>query len=282
MVANLASSVAQVDGRGGRPASGIVWDKDLVLTADHVLEDEENIVVTAPPGPLKATVVGRDRGTDLALLRAEGIKAAAAPRGRSSDLRPGHVVLALGNPGQWQATLGIVSGFGSSFRSWRGGEPQHLIQTTAPLLPGFSGGPLVDAEGRVVGINSWNFGRGIPMAIGIDTAAKVAESLQAHGRVRRPYLGLGSQPVRLSDELQSRLGQQTGMVVVTVEPDGPAARAGLMQGDIIATIKGDKVGQLEGLFGALQSLEVGAPYPFGVIRAGELKEITVTPGERPR
>jgi S1-C subfamily serine protease len=273
--------VAQVDGRSGRPASGIVWGPGLVLTADHVLADEDNIVVTAPPGPFKATIVGRDAGTDLALLRAEGIRAAAAPRGKSADLRPGHLVLALGNPGQHQVTIGVVSGSSGGWRSWRGGERRQLIQTTAQLLPGFSGGPLVSADGLVVGINSWTFGRGIPMAIGVDTAEKVAASLRDHGRIRRPYLGLGTQRVKLTAEFQN-LGQETGLLVVTIEPGGAAAQAGIMQGDIIVTIKGDKVWELEGLFGAIQTLEVGSPYPFGVIRAGELKEIMVAPGERPK
>ena len=282
LIAKLAPSVAQVDGRRGRPASGIVWGDNLVLTADHVLEQEEDIVVTAPPGAFKASIVGRDPGTDLALLRAEGIRAAAAPRGRSSDVRWGHLVLAVGHAGDLQVTLGIVSGFSSSiFRSWRGGDPQQVIRTTAELLPGFSGGPLVDAEGRVIGINSWRYGNGVPLALGIDTAEKVAESLRAHGRIRRPYLGLGSQPVALNDELRNRLGQDTGLMLVTLEPNGPAAKAGLLQGDTIVTIRGDKVGQLDGLFGALQALEVGSPYPFGVVRAGELREIMVTPGEHP-
>jgi S1-C subfamily serine protease len=276
----LAASVAQVDGRGGRPASGIVWAPGLVLTADHVLEDEDNIVVTAPPGPFRATILGRDRPTDLALLRVDGIRANPAPRGRSQMLRPGHLVLALGNPGQHQLTFGMVSGF-SGVGSWRGGGRVLLMQTTAQLLPGFSGGPLVDSQGQVVGVNSWNFGRGIPLAIGIDAAESVAQSLQEHGRIRRAYLGLGSQRVALPPELQNQLGQQTGLLIVSIESGGPAARSGLLQGDTIVTLKGDKIGELEGLFGALQTLEVGVAYPFGIVRAGELKEITVTPGERP-
>src|SRR6202171_612713 len=173
IVAGLAPSLVRVDARGGRPATGIIWSDNLVLTADHVIEADDAILVTGAPTTVKASVVGRDRATDLALLRTEGLRGAPAPRGRSADVRTGHIVLALGGTiGEQQVTMGMVSGTSAEFRSWRGGQVNALIQTTAELLPGFSGGPLVDAEGRVIGINSWNFGRGISRAlpVGIDEA----------------------------------------------------------------------------------------------------------------
>src|SRR5467141_1872987 len=210
LVAGLAPSLVRVDARGGRPATGIIWADNLVLTADHVIEAEDNILVTGAPTTVKASLLGRDRTSDLALLRTEGLRGAPAPRGRSADLRTGHIVLALGGTiGEQQVTMGIVTGSSGEFRSWRGGQALSLIQTTAELLPGFSGGPLVDAEGRVIGINSWNFGRGVTMALPVDVAARVAESLRTHGRIRAAYLGVGVQPVRLSDTLG--LGQDSGL-----------------------------------------------------------------------
>jgi len=178
---------------------------------------------------------------------------------------------------------GIVTGSSGEFRSWRGGQALSLIQTTAELLPGFSGGPLVDTEGRVIGINSWNFGRGVSRALPVEIAERVAESLRTHGRIRRAYLGIGVQPIRLSEALASQLGQESGLLVVTVEPDGPAHKAGLLQGDTLVTIDGDPLfGRLDGLYAFVRALDVDSTHPFGVIRAGELKEVPVTLGEAPR
>jgi len=272
----------RIDARRGRPATGIIWADNLVLTADHVLEHEDTIQVTGSTTTVKASIAGRDAGTDLALLRTEGLNGAPAPRGRSTDIRAGHIVIAIGQPGELQVTVGIVSGLSGSFRSWRGGQVERLIQTTAELLPGFSGGPLVDADGRVVGINSWNFGRGVSRAVPVETAERVAESLKTHGRIRRAYLGLGAQPVRLSEALASQLGEESGLLVVTVEPGGPAQKAGLLQGDTIVSVDGDPVRHLDELFGKLGALEVGSAHRLGVVRAGERKEVPVTVGERQR
>jgi S1-C subfamily serine protease len=282
LVARVGSSVVRVDARQGRPATGIIWADNLVLTADHVLEHEDTIQVTGSQTTVKASVAGRDPGTDLALLHTEGLKGLPAPRGRSSDIRAGQLVIAVGQPGDLQVTFGIVSGLSGAFRSWRGGQVEHLIQTTAELLPGFSGGPLVDAEGRVIGINSWNFGRGVSRALPVETAERVAESLRTHGRIRRAYLGLGAQPVRLSEPLAKQLGQESGLLVVTVELGGPAQKAGLLQGDTIVTIDGDSVRHLDELFGKLGALEVGSAHRLGLVRAGELKDVDITVGERQR
>ena len=280
LVGRLGPSVVRVDARGGRPASGIIWADNLVLTADHVLEREDTVQVTGATATVKATIVGRDPGTDLALLRAEGLNGVPAPRGRSMDIRVGQLVLAIGQPGELQVTVGIVSGLSGAFRSWRGGQAERLIQTTAELLPGFSGGPLVDAEGRVIGINSWNFGRGVSHAVPLETADRVAESLRTHGRIRRAYLGLGAQPVRLSERLAKQLGQESGLLVVTVEAGGPAQTAGLLQGDTIVTLDGDPMRHLDELVGKLGALEVGSAHRLGVVRAGERKDVAVTVGER--
>ena len=281
IVAGLAPSLVRVDARGGRPATGIIWADNLVLTADHVIEADDNILVTGAPTTVKAAVVGRDRGTDLALLRTVGLRGAPAPRGRSADVRTGHLVLALaGTIGEQQVTMGIVSGTSSEFRSWRGGQLNALIQTTAALLPGFSGGPLVDAQGRVIGINSWNFGRGVSRALPVEVAERVAESLRAHGRIRRAYLGVGVQPIRLTETLG--LGQESGLLVVTLETGGPADKAGLLQGDTLVTVDDDPLfGRLDALFAVLRALDADSTHTFGVVRAGEVKEVAVTLGEVP-
>jgi serine protease DegQ len=278
IAARCAPGVVQVDARPGRPATGILWDDNLVVTADHVIEEEHGILVTGPPTSVKASLAGRDHETDLALLRTEGLRAAPLPKGRSTDVRTGHLVLALGNPGQHQVTMGLVSGW-SAHRSWRGGRRQALIQTTAELLPGFSGGPLVDTEGRVVGMTSWHFGGGRTMALPIETVDRVAASLRDYGRVRRAYLGLGAQSVPLAEG--NHFGVSTGMLVVAVEPGGPAAKAGVLQGDVIVTLDGDPVPRLDPLFDALRGFEAGSVHHLQVVRAGETRELDVTLGERP-
>jgi S1-C subfamily serine protease len=280
LVGRLGPSVVRVEARRGRPATGVVWTDDLVLTADHVLEHEDTLQVTGSQATVKASIAGRDPGTDLALLRVEGLKGVPAPRGRSVDVRPGQLVIAIGQPGELQVTVGIVSSLSGSFRSWRGGQVEGLIQTTADLLPGFSGGPLVDADGRVIGINSWNLGRGVSRALPVEAAERVAESLRAHGRIRRAYLGLGAQPIRLTEALASQLGQENGLLVATVEPGGPAQKAGVLQGDTIVTIDGEPVRQLDELYAKLGALEVGSEHRLGVLRAGERKDVPVTVGER--
>jgi len=282
-VARLAPSIVRVDARHGRPATGIVWADGLVLTADHVIEEDDNILVTGAPTTVKALLVGRDRATDLALLRTEGLRGVPAPRGRSADVRTGHIVLALGGCiGEQQVTTGIVSGASGEFQSWRGGQATPLIQTTAELLPGFSGGPLVDTQGLVIGINSWNFGRRATRALPVETAAKIAEGLRTHGRIRRAYLGVGAQPIRLTEPMAGQLGQENGLLVVTIEPGGAAHKAGLLQGDTIVTIDGDPLfGRLDALFVRLRALDVDSMHQFGVVRAGDLKDVPVTLGEVP-
>src|SRR5205807_7728823 len=143
LVGRLGPSVVRIDARRGRPATGIIWADNLVLTADHVLEHEDTIQVTGSTTTVKASIAGRDAGTDIALLRTEGLNGAPAPRGRSTDIRAGHIVIAIGQPAELQVTVAIVSGLSGSFRSWRGGQVERLSQTNAGLLHGLYGGSLV-------------------------------------------------------------------------------------------------------------------------------------------
>jgi len=279
LVEKASKSVVRVDARRGRAGTGIVWDTGLVLTANHVVEQEEDIQIVADDKSTKATLVGRDPGTDLALLKVAGLSAPAMPRGKVDELRPGQIVLAIGRPGSLKATFGTISAVSSSWRGWRGSEIEHLIQTNAPLYPGFSGGPLVDVDGRAIGMNSWVFGRGDGRAIGMDVAERVITSLKADGRIRRPYLGIGTQEVALPEPVKAKAKQDSGLLIVAVEPQSPADKAGLMQGDTLVALNGTTTSSLEELYAGLRKAKVGATQTVRVVRAGELKDLQVTVGE---
>ena len=282
LVERASQSVVRIDARRGRAGTGIVWDSGLVLTANHVVEQEEDIEIVVDGKSAKASLVGRDPATDLALLKVDGLSAPAMPRAKVSDLKPGQIVLAIGRPGSLKATFGTISAVSSSWRGWRGSEIEHLIQTNAPLYPGFSGGPLVDADGRAVGMNSWVFGRGDGRAIAMDVAERVVESLRADGRIKRPYLGIGTQQVPLPDAVKARVNQDSGLLIVAVEPQSPADKAGLMQGDTLVALDGTVTSNLEELYAGLRKIKVGASQTVKVVRAGEVKEIAVTVGEAGR
>src|SRR5690348_15676115 len=214
LVEKASKSVVRVDARRGRAGTGIVWDSGLVLTANHVVEQEEDITVVVDDKTFKASLVGRDPATDLALLKVDGLSAPAMPRAKVDGLKPGAIVLAIGRPGSLKATFGTISAVSSSWRGWRGSEIEHLIQTNAPLYPGFSGGPLVDVDGRAVGMNSWVFGRGDGRAIAMDVAERVAGSLLSGGRVKRAYLGIGTQAVALPEAVRGKANQESGLLIL--------------------------------------------------------------------
>lgn len=279
-VDRAGQSVVRINARRGRAGSGIVWGDNLIVTADHVVENDDEIQVTAGEKTVKATVVGRDPGSDLAVLRAEGLSAPAFPRGLSADLRIGNLVLAIGRPNGLQATMGMVSSLGAAWRNWRGGDLDRVIQSDTTLYPGFSGGPLVDAEGRVVGLNSWHYGRGVSVSIPIEAATRIVDSLKTHGRIKRPYLGIGTQPVRLADAVKAKVNQEGGLLVLSVEPDTAAAKGGVLQGDIIVALADKPTPHLNELFNALRQLEVGSSQTLRIVRAGETRDLKVTVGER--
>jgi serine protease Do len=274
------AGVVEVRARRGRSATGIVWDKEHVLTSSHSIEDADEITVVFGDKEAKGAVVGRDPGTDLALLKVDGLGATPAGRGSAADLKPGQLVLAIGRPGELQATFGAVVSTQSRRRGWRGSGIDRLVRTDTHLYQGFSGGPLVDASGKVVAINSWYYGRGETKSLPVETAASIAESLAKHGRIKQPYLGIGTQPVYLAEEVRETAGQASGLMVISVEAGSPAAQAGLLQGDTLVGIGGESVAGMTDLYRALRSLEVGSKQTLQVIRAGEVKSLEVTVGER--
>ncbi len=282
-VEKVGTSVVRVNGRRRRPASGVVYAPDMVLTASHALEREEDLTVGVGDGrTLAARFVGRDPSTDLAVLRVEDLKVAAAPPA-GGTARIGQLALAGGSPGRGEgprASLGVVSSVGGPMRTWRGPRLERYIQTDATAYPGFSGGPLIDARGRVLGIMTTGLARGAALAVPAELAWRVAKSLEERGSVRRGYLGILSQPVRLPDGQRLGLTQRGGLLVVGVEEGSPAGRGGLMIGDILATLDGQPVEDTEDLLVLLTGDRVGREVEVRVIRGGELQTLQVTVGER--
>ncbi len=293
VLAQLSDALAAAVERAGRstvtvharrriPASGVVWQPGVILTCDHVLERDEDITVTMPDGrELPARPAGRDPGSDLAVLRVEATDLVPLEPAPDGSARVGHLVLAIGRPGNGpMASLGVISAVGGPWRTFRGGLVEGYIRSDTTFYPGFSGGPLVDTAGRAVGINSGRLGRGAGLTVPIAAAARIAEQLLRTGRIRRGYLGIGSQPVRLPEPLARLIGQASGLLVVSVEADSPAARGGLLIGDVIIGMAGAPVRDTEDLQALLGPERVGQPTTVTVLRGGERRELSVTVGER--
>ena len=276
-------SLVRVEARRRLPASGIVFSADgLIVTAHHVVRRDDSISVGLPDGrTIAATLVGRDPTTDLALLRAEATDLTPATWAEPDELRVGHMVLALGRPGRTvQATLGIVSALGDVWRTHAGGQVDRYLQTDVVMYPGFSGGALVDPAGQVLGLNTSALIRGVSLAVPAPTVSRVAEVLQVHGRVRRGFLGVSTQPVRLPKEIAGQLGQETGVLRVSVNSGGPAGKAGLVLGDTIVSLDGERVRQIDDLTVLLSADRVGVEVPVRILRGGQVQDINVVIGER--
>jgi len=278
-VTSAARSILAVHGRPRLPSTGVYWRPGLVVTAAHTIESDGELTVTTPDGrEVTAQVAGREPGLDIAVLRvtADGIVAAeVAP---DADLRVGHLVLALGaGP---RASAGIVSALDT-----RGGRPSsgETVAVDLTLYPGFSGGPLVDALGRVVGITTSGASRHLQYAIRAAAVARLVDHVTQRGRIPRPYLGVATQPVALPEALRGRLGleQGTALIVVNVRPDGPAGQAGLIIGDILVSLDGAPIAEPEDLVTALRPERVGATVRLRIVRGGEPRELGVVVGERP-
>ena len=282
-VEKAGASTVTVDARKRYPASGIAYSEDLVLTADHVVTREENLKVTLSDGrALAATIAGRDPGSDLALLRLA--EKALSPAKTSDDVKVGQLVLALGRPGSegMQASWGIVTSINGPARTFRGGMLDEFIRSETTPYPGFSGGPLINTEGEVLGLNTSGLTRGSSLTIPNKIAWRTAQALATHGSVKRGYLGVRTQPVEIPEVSHQELKreQEHGLLVLWLEEGGPAAAGGLLVGDILVAVNGQSVGDPDDLFSALNSETVGKEISVEVLRGGRPETVQVTVGER--
>jgi S1-C subfamily serine protease len=279
-VEKLRKTLVRVEGRQRLPASGWLWSKDgLVVTANHVVRREDGIQVRFDGQEHQAAeIIGRDPQRDLILLKTsmEGVTAKSASL--SSETKVGHLVLALGMPGNSvMATMGILSSTDSGLH--RGGGDGYL-QTDVVMYPGFSGGPLVSSDGKVLGMNTSGLARGVSLAVPVDRITTSVTAIIDHGSVRQGYLGVSLQPVRLSAALEAELSQSSGLMIVGVEEDSPASHHGLVQGDVIVRYNQEPIRHLDDLFVQLSDERIGQSARLTVIRAGALSEHEVEIGIR--
>jgi len=280
--------VANSRGRDGS-GSGFIFTPDgFVLTNSHVVHGATRIdVLTPDSGEFKAQLIGEDPDTDLALLRIDAPVLRTVRLGDSRKIRVGQLVVAIGNPYgfQYTVTAGVVSALGRSLRSQSGHLIEDVIQTDAALNPGNSGGPLVNASGEVIGVNTATIlpAQGLCFAISINTAQFIASKLIRHGAVRRSYIGVQAQTAALNRTIARHyeIKTTTGALVLAAEPGTPAQKAGLQEGDIIVALEGEPVEGVDVLHRLLTEEKIGVSTRLTVLRGAKRLELRVIPGVRP-
>jgi S1-C subfamily serine protease len=283
----VGSSVVAVHARRWMPTSGIEWKRGVVITVHHGVQRDEDIQVLLGAGrTVSAKLAGRDPSTDIAVLRIEEGSSGTPQLGDSTSLRLGHLVLALGRTrrGDLVASSGIIGGISGEWRNRRGGHLDQHIRLDLALYPGFSGGPLLNARGEVVGINTRGLAHGRAVTVPAATVNRVVEELLEKGYIARPYLGIAMQPVDVPENMRSKLPPQTrvGLLVMNVESGGPAEKAGVLLGDVLFEVGGETVERVDTIQDSLATAKIGDVLQIGVIRAGEIKPLSINLGERAR
>lgn len=278
----LGGAVVAVHGRNRSRGSGIQWRKGVIVTAHHVVGHEGVRILGQSGNSTSAQLVGRDPSTDLAVLKV-GEDASPAVAGEPGSLKLGHVVLALGRSwrGNLVASAGIVGGMSGEFETRHGGHLDQHIRLALELYGGMSGGPLVNADGRVVGINTNGLDRGRPITVPSSTVDRVVTELLEKGHIARPHLGLAMQPVALPEALRSRAkSANTGLLTVHVQPGGPAEQAGVILGDILVELRGKALEDLDEVHALLGQSKVGDSVSVTLLRGGNPLSLNIVVGDR--
>ena len=283
----VGKAVAAVHGQHRFGASGIQWRKGVIVTAEHAVRRVEQVRVNfGSDNSFTATLAGRDPSTDLAVLRLpENPTLPVAPVDPAAELKLAQLVLALARSrrGNVVASAGIIGGLSGEFHTWRGGRLDQQVRLALELYPGFSGGPLLSAQGKVIGINSSAIARGRAVMIPVPTVNRVVDELLEKGHIARPYLGLAMQPVDIPEALAAKLktAATRGLLVVQVERGGPAENSGILIGDILVALHEQNLQETENLHDALLSAKIGTALPLTLLRAGNPVQLSITLGERP-
>jgi len=283
-IEGVQDSIVTVHGGGRSTASGVVWRPGVVVTVRHGVRRTDSLQVAQHGEPIQATLAGADAGTDLAVLRVDSGVGKAVETAGAPPARVGELVLAVGRSGlgDISSSAGIIARLGSAWRSWRGGQMDSLIRPDLQLYVGQSGSALVNEGRRVLGINSSALARNAVITIPAATIDRVVDAILERGHVPRPYLGAAMQAVPVPEALRSQWseGVDEALLVLHVEPQAPAALAGVLVGDLVFSIAGQLVNNVHGVQHHLSSLKVGDPVALSVIRGGVKVDLTVTLGDR--
>lgn len=283
-VETAGQSTVAIHARRRIPSSGVVWRDGVIVSASHTVRADGEIAVMLPGGDsARATIVGRDPATDLIALRLNGSNAAIARRADADSARVGALVLAVGRPGRKvSASFGIVSAIADDCRGGAGGRIERVLRLDLSVYDGFSGGPLVDATGAVVGIDNSALARGTATALPADVVDRVVDQLLEHGHVRRAYIGVAVQQVALNAATVDRhkLQHEGALVVLSVADASPAARAGVVIGDVLVSANGQRVRRPTDLLDALSNVADGKTVELERLRNESIEKVPVTPIDR--
>jgi S1-C subfamily serine protease len=281
-----------VNARWRNSSSGVIWRSGVIVTSDHTIRREEEIRVTLPDGRgVIAELAGRDPGTDLAVLKTDTAESPVARVALPDSIKTGNLALAIGRAAETgvNAAMGVVSNASGPWHTWRGGKLDRFLRLDVGLYPGVSGAAVVDAEGKLIGIATAGLSRTTLLAIPATTIDRVVDELLRRGHIARGYLGLGLQPIALPEHLTAKLKMPpgskagaAGLIVLSVEPEGPAGQAGVLLGDVLIALDGMPVTGTDDVQEFLTGERVSQPLKISLLRGGELTERVVTVGERPR
>ena len=279
-----ASSVVAIHARRRIPSSGVVWRDGVIVSASHTVRRDEGISVMLPTGDTAtATIAGRDPATDLVALRFEGANSPVASKAGPDAARVGSLVLALGRPGRHvSASFGIISAVGEEWRTGQGTRIDGVLRLDLAIYDGFSGGPLVDASGGVIGIDTSALSRGTPIALPGATVDRVLDELLERGHVRRPFIGVAIHPVALGAAVVQRhkLQRDAALVVMSIAEGSPAEIAGIIVGDVLIEANGQPLGRPTDLLDVLSTVRDGASLQLKHLRGGAVNAVSVTPVDR--
>ncbi|MFB2838994.1 S1C family serine protease [Floridanema evergladense] len=284
IVEQSGRSIVAVNGRRRMSSAGVHWRSGIVVTADHTINREEDLTVTLPDDrTIAATLIGRDSSTDLALLRLAETDIPTANLHDSTELKVGEMVLAIARfpESGISASLGVISALGGTWRTWHGGRIDQFIRPSVMFYPGFSGGALVNAQGKIVGINTAG-PRHLVLTIPTSTVNRVVDRILTGKRNKPGYLGLGMQQIQLPQPLRKQLNISSsgGVIIVSVEPDAPADKAGILIGDILIALGDKSINDVSDVHSMLDPERVGKPLNAQIIRGGALTQLTIIVGER--
>lgn len=286
MVSSFENSIVAIHAGGRSTATGILWRPGIIVTVRHSIRRTEGIKVICRTSEdaIGATLVGSDRGTDLAVLRVDSVTLKAVAPAEDQSQRVGDLVLAIGRSGlgDLSASSGIIARIGHPWRTWQGGNVDRLIRPDVTIYVGLAGSALIDRRGQVLGINTTALARNAVITVPVRTIDRVVNSIVERGHVPRPYLGLGLQAVPVPDSIRAQIPQDAGevLLVMHLEPAGPAIQGGLFVGDLVISMNGEFLHSVPEFQHRIANLDIGASVTLDAIRGGNQMTLTLNVGDR--